>query len=204
MTETTTLSRRDLGFSPTALSANEFVNMIMHDIADAKEAYLEISTRDAEAAYERDKKNYIERRNKAINKIMEESFVKYKREYYRQQWLKKELAKWPAKLERSHWHNPDHLTYIDWSMKPWEMGTKSVSLVRNTEEEIKEFFRNRFKEDFDNKYFSQCMGWEIVVNQRPYFRLILSPELQAEWNADEKRLSDSVTRFYSGSNYWGD
>lgn len=202
MIEITTLTRRELTANPTTLTSNEFVDMIMQDIENAKKTYFDITTRKADARHERNKQEYLKHREEKIAAIIKQSYEKYTREYYRKRWVEKELAKWPEEYKRSYWDKGEELTYVDWSMEPWKMGTKSVSL--DSKEDIKNFFIKRFKEDFNNKYFSQCMGWEIVVNQRPYFRLILSPELQAEWDADEKRLSDSVTRFYSGSNYLGD
>ena len=204
MIEITTLSRRELGFNPTTLTSEQFVDMIMQDIETAKKKYFEITSRKADERYERNKKDYLIRRYNAIDKIISQSFEKYKREYYRKRWVEKELAKWPEEYKRSYWDKGEELTYVDWSKEPWRNGTYSVSLIRRTEDDIREFFANCFNDDFNNKYFSQCMGWEIVVNQRPYFRLILSPELQAEWDADEKRLCDSINRFYSNSNYWGD
>lgn len=204
MRDVTTLVRREIEGTPANLTVEQFVEMVMADIEVAKQTYFEKTSQEAEARYERDKKDYFERRNKAIEKIKEESYKKYTREYYRLRWVEKEIAKWPEEYKRGYWHKGEELTYVDWSMRPWEMGTSSISLNRRTDEEVREFFVDMFKNDFDNKYFSQCNGWEIVISQRPYFKLILSEELENEWRSDEKRLSDSVARFYSGSNYWGD
>lgn len=204
MIEITTLTRRELTTNPTTLTSNEFVDMIMQDIENAKAAYFDITTRKADARHERNKQEYLKRREEKIAAIIKQSYEKYTREYYRKRWVEKELAKWPEEYKRNYWDKGEELTYVDWSMEPWKNGTYSVSLIRRTEEEIREFFANCFNDDFNNKYFSQCMGWEIVVNQRPYFRLILSPELQAEWDTDEKKLCDAINRFYSNSNYWGD
>jgi hypothetical protein len=175
----------------------------MEDIETAKKTYFEMSSKRAEERYEADKASYMRKRAKAIETIIANSYKKYTREYYRLRWVEKEISKWPEEYERNYWHNPDTLTYVDWSMKPWENGTLCISFNRG-EDIVRDFFKNRFNEDFKNKYFSQCLGWEIVVTQRPYFKLILSPELEAEWEADEKRLSDDISRFYAGSNYWGD
>jgi hypothetical protein len=204
MIEITTLTRRELTANPTTLTSNEFVDMIMQDIENAKKTYFDITTRKADARHERSKQEYLKRREEKIAAIIKQSYEKYTREYYRKRWVEKELAKWPEEYERSCWDKGEELTYVDWSMEPWKNGTYSVSLNRRTNEEVREFFADMFKNDLDNKYFSQCMGWEIVVNQRPYFRLILSPELQAEWDADEKRLYNEITRFYSSSTYCGD
>lgn len=204
MIEITTLSRRELTAKPTTLTSNEFVDMIMQDIETAKKTYFEITSREADERYERNKRDYLIRRYNAIDMIISQSFEKYKREYYRKRWVEKEIAKWPEEYKRSCWDKGKELTYVDWSMEPWKNGTYCVSFKHCTEECAREFFTNMFKNDYNNKYFSQCTGWEIVISQRPYFRLILSPELQSEWDADEKRLCDSINRFYSNSNYWGD
>lgn len=203
MRDYTVLTRRELTSAPTTLSVEQFVEMIMEDIETAKKTYFDITSKRAEERYESDKKKYSERRTREIEKIIEKSYAKYQREYYRLRWVEKEIAKWPEEYTRKYWHNPDTLTYVDWSMKPWENGTSCISFNRG-EDIVRDFFKSRFTEDFNNKYFSQCSGWEIVVTQRPYFKLILSPELEAEWEADEKRLSDAISRFYANSTYWGD
>ena len=69
---------------------------------------------------------------------------------------------------------------------------------------IRKFFENKFKQDYNNKYFSQCTGWEIVCTCRPRVKLLLSPELEAQWKEDERKLGEAISRFYRGSNYWGD
>jgi hypothetical protein len=61
-----------------------------------------------------------------------------------------------------------------------------------------------YDEAIKNKYFLQCTGWSIVEDFSTEFRFHLSDELQAEWKADEKKLADDISRFYAGSNYWGD
>lgn len=203
MRDFTTLVRRELTSSPTTLTVEQFVEMIMEDIETAKKTYFEMTSKRAEERYEADKKSYMERRVREIEKIITNSYKKYTREYYRLRWVEKEISKWPEEYKRNYWHTPDTLTYVDWSMKPWENGTSSINFSRG-EDIVMDFFKNRFNEDFKNKYFSQCSGWEIVVTQRPYFKLILSPELEAEWEADEKHLADAISRFYAGSNYWGD
>ena len=89
-------------------------------------------------------------------------------------------------------------------MEPWNNGTSSVSLTRNSEEGIRKFFENKFKQDYNNKYFSQCTGWEIVCTCRPRVKLILSPELEAQWKEDERKLGEAISRFYGRSKYCGD
>ena len=204
MKDMTTLVRREIEGTPVNFTVDQFVEMIMQDIETAKQTYFEKTSQEAEARYERDKKDYFERRNKAIQKIKEESYKKYTREYYRLRWVEKEIANWPEEYKRGYWHKGEELTYVDWSMEPWKNGTYSISLNRRTNEEVRGFFADMFKNDLDNKYFSQCNGWEIVVNQRPFFKLILSEELENAWKADEKKLCDAINRFYAGSNYWGD
>ena len=203
MRDYTVLTRRELTSAPTTLSVEQFVEMIMEDIETAKKTYFEMTSKRAEERYEADKKRYAEQRAQEIEKIIKRSYAKYQREYYRLRWVEKEIARWPEEYKRNYWHNPDTLTYVDWSMKPWENGTSCISFNRG-EDIVRDFFKNRFTADFNNKYFSQCLGWEIVITQRPYFKLILSPELEAEWEADEKRLSDAISRFYATSSYCGD
>lgn len=203
MNEITTLIRRELNSAPTELTVDQFVDMIMEDIESAKSTYLALTTQKGNAQYEKDKQAYLKRREEEIAKIIKRSYEIYKREYYRLRYVEREIARWPEEYKRSYWHEPKHLTYVDWSMKPWDNGTSSINFSRG-KDIVRNFFENRFKEDFNNKYFSQCRGWEIVLTQRPYFKLILSPELEQEWKDDEHRLADAISRFYTGSNYWGD
>ena len=203
MTEIKTLTRRELTANPTTLTSNEFVDMIMQDIETAKKTYFEMTSKDAEARYERDKKLYLDKREKDIAQIIEASYKKYTKEFYRKRWVEKQLEKFPEEYKRNFWHEPKELTYIDWSMKPWENGTSCISFDRG-EEQVRKFFERVFEADFNNKYFSQCMGWEIVVNYRPSVKLILSEELEAQWKEDERKLGEAISRFYRGSKYWGD
>ena len=71
MKDMTTLVRREIEGTPVNFTIDQFVEMIMLDIETAKQTYRDITTKEANARYERDKNDYFERRNKEIEKIKE-------------------------------------------------------------------------------------------------------------------------------------
>ena len=191
---------REFVKNPADLTKEEFVRMAMEDVEKAKPAYREWSDKVAEEKYKDDCASYAERRAQRIENIVKDSFKRYKRESYRVRWMDQEIAKIPEVLERGYYHKGRDLTSIRWDLKPWDNATSYIDLSRDLEY----VFGYLYDEAIKNKYFLQCTGWSIVEDFHTEFKFHLSEELQAEWKADEKKLSDAISRFYAGSNYWGD
>ena len=195
-----TFVTREFGKNPADITREEFIKMAIADVETAKVGYRQWSDEVAEQRYKEDCERHAERREQKILDITNASYKKYKREYYRQRWVMQEVAKIPKAITRGYWHTGKDLTSIRWDLKPWDNATSYVFLNRD----IENVFGCLYDEAIKNKYFLRCTGWSIVEDFTTEFKFHLSEELQAEWKADEKKLSDDISRFYAGTTYWGD
>ena len=198
--EKITLATREIGRKVSELSKKEFIDIMTEDIAVAKKSYRQWSEEHAEKMYINDLANFNSIRDYKIQQIVEKSFKKYKREVNRLRWVDQEVAKLPSTYERQSCHYGKDLTYMDWDIKPWENGSYTVYLDGDVEKALDSIY----EESKDNKYFSNCLGWNIIYEFRPRIEFVLSDELQKEWTADASRLARDIARFYEGTRYWGD
>lgn len=195
-----TFVTREFGKNPADITREEFIKIAIEDVEKAKVAYRKWSEEEAEKRYKEDCERHAERRKQKILDITNASYKKYKREYYRHRWVMQEVAKIPKTIARGYYHKGRDLTAIRWDIRPWDNATSYVDMDRD----IEYVFGYLYDEAIKNKYFLHCTGWSIVEDFTTEFKFHLSEELQAEWKADEKKLSDAINRFYAGSNYWGD
>lgn len=198
-----TFVTRELGRSISEISKEEFISMVVEDVKNAKVEYRKWSDEEAEQRYERDCQTYVERRNKKIESIMAESKSRvYKRESFRTRWVEKEIAKLPETLNRGSHYSGKDLLYIKWDVKPWDNSSSYIGV--NDESRLERLFSSYYDDSINNKYFKDSTGWSIVEDHYIEFKFHLSEELQAEWKKDEMGLANSISKFYSGSNYLGD
>ena len=195
-----TFVTREFGKNPADITKEEFIKMAIEDIEKAKSAYKIWSCERAEERYKKDSERHAEYREKKIQDITNASYKKYKREYYRQRWVMQEIAKIPRYIKRGYCHTGKELTIISWNYKPWDMFRAQIDVERNTERDLEYIYNELIR----NKYFLHCTGWSIVEDSLTEFKLHLSEDMMEEWKADENNLSDAVSSFYEGSNYWGD
>lgn len=192
---------REFTKNPSEITREEFIKMAIEDVEVAKVGYRKWSEEEAEKRYEEDTKRHREMLDQKMLDIINASYKKYKREYYRARWVASEIAKLPCRfIGRGYWHTPKDLSSIRWDLKPWDNATSYIDLDRDLEY----VFGYLYDEAIKNKYFLRCTGWSIVEDFHTEFKFHLSEEVQAEWKADEKKLADAINRFYAGSNYWGD
>lgn len=193
---------RDFGKSGAELTKDEFIQMLMEDFSVARVAYRKYSDIKAEETYQKDCENHKKRREQRIQRIIDDSFKKYKREFYRVRWVDSEMKKVPSDvLERHPYSHFGHdLDSIKWDMKPWENGCRIFNVVIDLEQRL----GNLYDEAIQNKYFRNCTGWSIVEDFSTEIKFHLSDEMQEEWRADEKRLADDIARFYADCRYCGD
>jgi hypothetical protein len=167
-----------------------FVEWMAEDMHTAKEVY------------DKYEKARLENRwqsvqDDAYGKILTEVNARYKRQSTRNKYYTIRCAEW---RERNRWgYHMIPMSSVAWSMKPWENGgCYHISFAYDMEDAISSLYDSHS----DNKYLKGCKGWYIGYDQ--YIHLILPEELQTEWEADEKKLSDEICRFYRGTTYWGD
>jgi hypothetical protein len=193
---------REFGKSGAELTKDEFIQMLMEDFSVARVAYRKYSDIKAEETYQKDCENHKKRREQRIQRIIDDSFKKYKREPYRLRWVDSEMKKVPSEvLERQPYAHFGHdLDSIKWDIKPWENGCRIFNVVIDLEKRL----GNLYDEAIQNKYFRNCTGWSIVEDFSTEMKLHLSEKMQEEWRADEKRLADDIARFYADCRYCGD
>ena len=196
---------RNFEKNASEITKEEFIQMMMEDILAAKEAYRAWSDKTAEEKYIADSKIYAERRQQAIDRIIENSYKKYKREFYRLRWVEKMMSCYPEVMEKdSYSHFGRDLSSIRWDIKPWYNGCSRI-MSDHIEDTLLYTLGHLYNEAIKNKYFLQCSGWSIVESlSTAEFKLHLSPELQEQWKEDEHKLAESISRFYEGCTYWGD
>lgn len=202
-----TFAQRNLEKKATEITKDEFIKMFTEDIEAAKEPYRKWYKEKADMRYKQDCENFKEQRQKNIQRIIDESYKKYKRESSRQKWVDKEIAKLPTEFEKSYWHKEQELSYVVFDIRPWENGSRHVDVDGIHEHEYK--LGHLYDDAINNKYFMNCTGWSLVCedNQsthRVEIKLHLSEELQAEWDADERKLYNEIMNFYATCRYCGD
>ena len=192
---------REFTKNPAELTREEFIAMAIADVEVAKTGYRKWSEAEADRRYEEDTKRHRERLDQKMLDIINASYKKYKRDYYRMRWVASEIAKLPGRfIERGYWHTAKDLTSIRWDLRPWDNATSYIDISRDLEY----VFGYLYDEAIKNKYFLRCTGWSIVEDFTTEFKFHLSEEIQEEWKADEKKLSDAISRFYRGTTHWGD
>ncbi len=193
---------REFGKTGAELTREEFIKMMMEDLDVARVEYRKYSDEKADNTYQKDCDYYKKCREQRIQKIVEESYKRYKRESYRLRWVDSEMKKVPSEvLERNPYTHFGHdLDSIKWDIRPWENGCRIFNVVIDLEERL----GNLYDEAIQNKYFRNCTGWSIVEDFSARFKLHLSDNFQEEWKADEKRLADDIARFYADCRYCGD
>lgn len=167
-----------------------FVEWMAEDMHTAKEVYDKYEKARLENRWQ-------SAQDDAYGRILTEVNARYKRQSTRDKYYTIRCAEW---RENNRWgYHMIPMSSVAWSMKPWENGgCYHISFAYDIEDTISSLYDSHS----DNKYLKGCKGWYIGHDQ--YIHLILPEELQAEWEADEKKLSDAINRFYAGSNYWGD
>jgi hypothetical protein len=200
-----TFAQRNLTKKATEITKDEFIKMFAEDIEATKEPYRKWYKEKADMRYKQDCDDFNARREKSIQRIIDESYIRYKRESSRQKWVDKEIAKLPTELKKEYWHKERELTYIVFDIRPWENGSDYI----NVDDVYEHRLGNRYDDAINNKYFMNCTGWSLVCDDnqsthRVEIKLHLPEEIQAEWDADERKLYNEIMDFYATCRYCGD
>ena len=195
---------RKFNKNASEITRDEFIAMMRADIEATIAKFRTWSAIVNDKKYQEDNEAYKIRRAEKIERIISESYKKYKREYYRLRYVDREIALIPENLIRNSIYDDCELSSISWDIKPWSNGC-SLIMSDHIEDTLLYTLGHLYKEAIKNKYFLQCTGWSIVESlSTAEFKLHLSPELQEQWKADEHKLAESIARFYEGCTYWGD
>ena len=199
-----TFVTREFGKSGSEVSKEEFVQMMLEDIATARAEYFKWTAAEGNLKYIEDCEAYAIRREDVRLRVIEQSYKKYKRESYRLRWVEKMMTAYPEVMERDKYHHCGrNLQGIRWNITPWSNSSGYISL--KNEEDLERNLWFEYEDAIKNVYFKMCTGWSIVEGKfSTEFKLHLSDELQTQWREDEHHLAESIAKFYEGCTYWGD
>lgn len=194
------------------ITREEFVAMMRSDVEVAIAEFREWSAIESEKKYQADNDAYKIRRAEKVERIISESYSKYKREFYRLRYVDREIASLPENLIRSCVYNGRELSGISWDIKPWSNGCTRIMWGSNLwgvneydANYLERYVSGLYDEAIKNEYFLQSTGWSIVESlSSAEFKLHLSDEMEAKWKADEHKLAKDIASFYEGCKYWGD
>lgn len=195
---------RKFNKNASEITREEFIAMMRADIEATIAKFRTWSAIVGDKKYQEDNEAYKIRRAEKVERIISESYKKYKREFYRLRYVDREIASLPENLIRNCAYNGRELGGITWDIKPWSNGC-SLIMSDHIEDTLLYTLGHLYNEAIKNKYFLQCTGWSIVEHlSSAEFKLHLSPELQEQWKEDEHKLAVSIASFYEGCKYWGD
>ena len=193
------------------ITREEFVAMMRADVESTITKFRTWSAIVKDKKYQEDNEAYKIRRAEKVERIISESYKKYKREFYRLRYVEREIATIPENLDRCYYKGSE-LGGISWDIKPWSngctlimWGNKLWGANEYDAEYLERYVSGLYDEAIKNEYFLHSTGWSIVENlSSAEFKLHLSDEMEAKWKADEHKLAKDIAKFYEGCTYWGD
>ncbi len=194
------------------ITREEFVAMMRADVEVAIAKFRTWSAIVNDKKYQEDNEAYKIRRAEKVERIIAESYKKYKRESYRLRYVDREIASLPENLIRNCAYDGRELGSVKWDIKPWSNGCTLIMWGSNLwgineydAEYLERYVSGLYDEAIKNEYFLNSTGWSIVESlSSAEFKLHLSDEMEAKWKADEHNLAKSISSFYEGCTYWGD
>lgn len=179
------------------ITKETFVELMFKNLKEAIKVYdaywLPIEKKRHEESVERSIEYTLKRAQSYAEK-------KWKTEKKRQEYIENEMANFkPSEF----WYS--ELTFFDFDVEPWRNGL-SGNCCLNTKNVTSKQLENCFETIKDNKYFKQAKGWILEDHHgfRPQIKLILSEEVQKQFDKDEQDLADDIRRFYANCSYPGD
>ncbi len=185
------------------LSKEEFVKLLGEDLNNASDNYYEIIAEEVAKIKEREINYYSEKYTKEAEK-------RYKRKSKQVRYFNELFEKEMNRINRQY--NPEKRNKsfsLDIEFGKLGRDSRTVININDLESNLNDCF-DYIKE---NNFWVNANGWSIeyfvsstslINNLRITIKLILPEELKNEALRLNKELADSVSRFYSNSNYWGD
>lgn len=185
------------------LNKEEFVKLLSEDLKIASDNYYEIIAEEVAKSKEREINYYRERYTKEAEK-------RYKRKSNQERYFNELFEKEMNRINRQY-NSENRNNSFEIDVEFGKMGRSWNTIIETTNLE------NNLNDCFDyikeNNFWVNSNGWSIeymtsnnsLINSwRISIKLILPEELENEAKRLNKELADSVSRFYAGSNYWGD
>ena len=202
---------RKFNKNASEITREEFVEMMRADVEATIAKFRTWSAIVGDKKYQEDNEAYKIRRAEKVERIISESYKKYKREFYRLRYVEREIASLPENLMRNCAYDGRELGGITWDIKPWSNGCTLIMWGSNIcggneydANYLERYVSGLYDEAIKNEYFLQSTGWSIVEDFTTKFKLHLSDEMEAKWKEDEHKLAESIASFYEGCTYWGD
>lgn len=179
------------------LTKEQFVSMMMEDI---KKSAIE-SERIFKPIEEDYHKQCIEKNKESvIKRATEFAERKWKTEKKRKAYIESEIEKLNNK---PFYFNP--VSFFDFDIEPSKLGINGWCIFS-----VNSISEYQLEKVFDlivnNKYFKSATGWRFTEkrNSRSEIELIMPDEMVKLFKNEEQKLTEAISNFYSGSNYWGD
>lgn len=185
------------------LSKEEFVKLLGEDLNNASDNYYEIIAEEVAKSKERVISYYHEKYTKEAEK-------RYKRKSNQERYFNELFEKEMNRINRQY--NQEQINNsFEIDIEFGKMGRDSRTVINISD--LESNLNDCFEYIKENNFWVNANGWSIeyfvsstsLINSwRITIKLILPEELENEALRLNKELADSVSRFYSNSNYWGD
>lgn len=185
------------------LSKEEFVKLLSEDLKIASDNYYEIIAEEVAKCKEREINYYSEKYTKEAEK-------RYKRKSNQERYFNELFEKEMNRINRQY-NSENRNNSFSLDIEFGKMGRSWSTIIETTN--LESNLNDCFEYIKENNFWVNSNGWSIeymtnnnsLINSwRITIKLILPKELENEALRLNKELADSVSRFYSNSNYWGD
>jgi Ni,Fe-hydrogenase maturation factor len=185
------------------LSKEEFVKLLSEDLKIASDNYYEIIAEEVAKSKEREINYYSEKYTKEAEK-------RYKRKSNQERYFNELFEKEMNRINRQY-NSENRNNSFEIDVEFGKMGRDSRTIIDISD--LESNLNDCFEYIKENNFWINANGWSIeyvmsnksLINSwRITIKLILPEELENEAKRLNKELADSVNRFYSNSNYWGD
>jgi hypothetical protein len=178
------------------LTKEQFVTMMMEDLKNSVIKSEEIFRPELEAQFYHNQEQHLEYVESRARKY---ACKKWKTDKRRDQYVLDVLSK-----EKRNIFEFRPVSYFDFKLNPSQNYISDSCVLRvNTTEDKLEHCYDMIK---DNKYFLSATGWELIEERcsRSQIKLIMPDEMVEMYRKEERGLCEAISKFYAGSNYWGD
>ena len=160
---------RKFNKNASEITRDEFVAMMIADVEYTIAKFRTWSAIVADKKYQEDNEAYKILRAEKVERIIAESYKKYKREFYRLRYVEREIASIPENLIGNCPYNGCELGVISWDIKPCSNGCTPImwgsnicSGNENDANYLKQYVSDLYDEAIKNENFLQSRGWSIV------------------------------------------
>ena len=160
---------RKFNKNASEITREEFVAMMIADVEYTIAKFRAWSAIVADKKYQEDNEVYKILRAEKVERIIAESYKKYKREFYRLRYVEREIASIPENLIGNCPYNGCELGVISWDIKPFSnsctpimWGSNICSGNEYDSNYLKRYVSVLYDEAIKNEYFLQSRGWSIV------------------------------------------